>query len=315
MRPISYYGTDSSRPTAKYCKVSGKKKVVKNVTLTRTADSTEKTYLLRIVNQYNVEISNITINTPDNTDLYGDIAIQMGNCVKVVLKDIKINGTYSKIDKFGYGVSLGNISDLCIKRMYARAKWGVFGNNCICDATLTDCDVNRFDIHCYGRNVKAVNCNFKDGYNQFSSVYGTISFNHCTFTNYVPLLMESSFNAYTPFDVQWNKCTFNLRGKKNYLITLFGVPEAYNERNELKRKCLPNITIKDCTINLADDVDKWYLIETDGNRYKDTFDYISDITVKKVHVNNGKGKVFTLYSEKMKMTNKIRTNIDINTDK
>lgn len=310
MQPISSYATMASSPKLEYCRVDSKKKVVKNLKFFRTEDSTEKTFLFKISNHYNLTVSNISITTPDNTDLYGDAAIQISNCVRVYLNNITINGTYSQKDKFGYGVSLGNIYDLKVKKMYARSKWGVFGNNYLNKVEIRDSDINRFDIHCYGKNIKAINCKFSEQYNQFSSVFGIVQFDKCIFTDFVPFLVESSFNAYTPFDLIWRNCTFNLSSNKNYLITLFGVPEPYNERYELRRKCLPNIIMKNCKVHLSDDVETWYLIKTDGVHYKDSFDYISNISIQGVSVNKDKEKDFRVSTDELNMTSPVKVTVD-----
>ena len=225
----------------------------KNLKFVRTDKSKHKTFLLAVENQANVELSNIHIITPESNK-NDDAAIQITNSAMVELNDITIEGTYSQKNKWGYGVKLDNIYDLRIDRMYARANWGVFGTNNINKATLRNCDINRFDIHCYGRDVRCYNCKFTDLYNQFSSVYGDVYFENCTFTNFIPMLIESSYNAYTPFDLTFKSCTFNLTASKNYLMTLSGLEAAHNSRPELSRKALPNITIKNCTVNLADDV-------------------------------------------------------------
>lgn len=310
-KPICSYNTVYSSPKVSYCEVNTERKTIKNIKFIRDDESTEKTFLFGIRNQVNIDLSHIELITPPSDKMYGDAAIQISNCVKVVMSDIYINGTYSQKNKFGYGVSLGNIYDLKVKRMNAHAEWGVFGNNYLSNVELMDCKINRFDIHCYGRNFKASNCIFEELYNQFSSIYGIVRFDKCTFTNFVPILVESSFNAYTPFDLVWNRCTFNLSKKKNYLITLFGVPGQYNDRAELRRKCLPNITLKNCKVNLSDDIDSWYLIKTDGNKYKDTFDYISCIRLQNIRVNGGSKETFNFSTEELATTNPLKIILDI----
>ena len=77
----------------------------------------------------------------------------------------------------------------------------MFGNNNVNKAMLQNCDINRFDIHCYGKDVSFEKCSFVDFYNQFSSVYCELYFRSCTFTSFFPILMEYSYNAYTGFDL------------------------------------------------------------------------------------------------------------------
>lgn len=275
-----------------------------NLKFIRDSKSTKMTYLFSINNSYDVSLSNISITTPQSNELYGDVAIQIKNCAKIRMSDVIINGTYSQKDKYGYGINLENVAMFTGERIYARARWGVFGSNSINGATLRDCDINRFDIHCYGRDVKCSNCRFTDLYNQFSSVYGYVYYENCTFTNFIPVLMESSYNAYTPFDLTFKSCTFNLTAKKNYLLTLSGLEAAHNSRPELSRKALPNITIKNCTVNLADEVKKWYIVNTGKVAYKESLDYISKIEVNQLKIN---GNVeFKLFSTDLKTTEPLK---------
>lgn len=279
-RPIYSYNTQATNLKVKYCELDTKKRVVKNLNFVRPQNTKYKTLLFSVEKQYNIEISNICISTPEVHDFYGDVAMRVQDCVNVKLNDITINGTYSKENNYGYGVYMHNINGLEINRMYARAKWGVFGTFCLQDVTLNDCDINRFDIHCYGKNIKANRCNFVGMYNQFSSIYGSLVFNKCTFTDFTPVLIESSYNAYTPFDLFFKSCTFNIDKKHNFLITLFGVPKPENERPELMKKSLPNIEMVNCTFNVNDDVEKWYVISTNGDNWKGDFDYISNIDIR-----------------------------------
>lgn len=308
---ITSYRTNKSNIQFKTFNIDNSQtKIIKNLILNRARGNTYQTYLFFINNQCRVKLDNIIIHTPEN-NLYGDAAIRITNCGLVDIKNTIIDGTYSQRDKYGYGIYMDNVWNISFRNLKADAKWGIFGTNNVNDVKLEDCDINRFDIHCYGRDVKAVRCKFSNLYNQFSSVFGTISFEKCEFTNFIPFLIESSYNAYTPFDVKWKDCTFNLDDKHNYIMTLFGVPEQYNERPELRRKCLPNISITNCKVRLADNMNKWYLIHTGGVKYKDTFDYISEITLKGVKVYNSKGKDFELSTEKLKYTNPVKTDIKL----
>lgn len=284
-KPIMKYGTATSKPKAAFCEVGKEKTIIKNLLFIRDASSTKKTMLVDLRNLYNVEIANVLIETPNNDEIYGDAAIQIRNCVDVTLNDITVRGTYSLYNHFGYGVNLNNVYNLKVNRMYARAKWGVFGTNNMNTVTLRNCDINRFDIHCYGRDVKSVNCKYSGLYNQFSSIYGTLSFNKCTFTDFTPVLMEPTYNAYTPYDIVFKNCTFNLTKKRDYIFTFSGLSDVENSRPELRRKCMPNIVFKNCKVNIADDVKTWYLVRTGKVDYKGMLDYVSEITMKNVRVN------------------------------
>lgn len=310
-KTIATYNNDVSMPQVSFCDADNDPIIIKNLVFTRSTDSKYITYLFSIHNQNDVTISNVSVNTPEDSALYGDACFSISNCANITMADININGTYSQSNKFGYGFSMNNVWNSLFERIKAFGKWGVFGTNNMNFVTIVDSDINRFDIHCYGRDVYCENVSFKDLYNQFSSIYGKVDFNRCFFNNCIPVLYESSYNAYTPFDLNFKNCSFKLNKKNNYIITLFGVSRAYNDRPELCRKCLPNITIIDSTVELGDDVSNWYLIQTGGSQYKDTFDYISNIKLKKVIVHNSKNKTFYLYSEPIKTTKNVKKTIKI----
>ena len=295
----SPYSNKHSSPKTSFVP-AGSPKAYRNLKFSRDSRSTKITYLFSINGCYDVTISDVTVLTPQDNDLYGDAAIQVHNSAKVRMSDVRIDGTYSQTNHYGYGINLENVSFYTGERLYARARWGVFGSNNVNGAVLRDCDINRFDIHCYGKDVHCYNCWFSGMYNQFSSVFGEVFFEKCSFTNFIPVLMESSYNAYTPFDLTFKNCTFNLSASRNYLVTLFGLEEAHNSRPELSRKSLPNISIRNCTVNLADDVKKWYIVNTGKVTYKETLDYINRIEINGLKIN---GKVdYKIFSSKIKTT-------------
>lgn len=297
------YRNENSTPQAVYVK-TGAKKTYKNLVFNRDERSTKMTYLISVRNSYDVTLSSITLNTPQDNSLYGDAAIQFNNSANVKISDITINGTYSQKGQYGYGINLENVAMFTGERIYARARWGVFGTNNVNGATLRNCDINRFDIHCYGRDVRCYNCKFSDLYNQFSSVFGDVYFEKCTFTNFTPALIESSYNAYTPFELIFKSCTFNLSGKNNRILTLMSLAEEHNSRPELSRKAIPNITIKNCTVNLSDDIKEWYIVNTGKVTYKETLDYINKIEVNRLKIN---GNVdYKLFSTDLKTTKPLK---------
>jgi hypothetical protein len=234
----------------------------------------------------------------------------MLNCVDVTLDGISINGTYSLPKRFGYGVSLDNIYNLQVKNMYARANWGVFGNNNVNKAMLQDCDINRFDIHCYGKDVSFEKCTFVDFYNQFSSIYGLISFKHCTFTRFTPILIEGTYNALTAFDVVFDHCKINLDKNHSALFTIFGFSKQENSRPELREKCLPNITLLNCQVNVADGVKKWYVYNTNNiQEYEGRFSYISKATIEDLST-NAKESDLSVFSKNINSINRVQSKID-----
>ena len=309
--PIQSYYTNTTVPECYYCDVSGVPKIVfKNVKFERTSSSTQKTSLVKIENQYGVELANVTINTPEGTGLYGDRAIYIVNCADVEFSDITINGTYSLPGTYGYGISLDNVYDFRVDNLYARANWGMFGNNNVNKAYLKNCDFNRFDTHCYGRDVKFEKCNFVDLYNQFSAVYGKISFKDCTFTDFRPILIESSYNSYTAFDVSFEGCVFNFNEKHYCIIDYSGFDKELNSRPELREKCLPNVAMKNCQVNLTNGVKKWYVYNTQRTKaYDGIFAYVSEVEIKDVTTNRSNAQM-EVYSHKIKTANKVNLKIE-----
>lgn len=303
---VQSYCTSASSPECYYCEVNPSPKIVKNIVFQRASSSTKKTYLIMAENQYNVKLSNVDITTPDGSGLYGDKAIYMLNCVDVTLDGITINGTYSLPKRFGYGVSLDNIYNLQVKNMYARANWGVFGNNNIHKAMLQNCDINRFDVHCYGKDVSFENCSFVDFYNQFSSMYGLISFKRCTFTRFTPVLIEGTYNAHTGFDIVFEDCTFNLDKDHTSIFSIFGMSKIENSRPELKESCLPNISMLECRVNVPNGVEKWSIYNTSKmNGYDGAFSYISKVIVKRLST-NAKPETMNVFSKYVNTKNEVR---------
>ena len=297
------YGNENTIPKAVYAKIVARKSY-KNLLINRDARSTKITYMISVRNSYDVSLSGITLNTPQDNSLYGDAAIQFINSANVKISDITINGTYSQTGQYGYGINLENVAMFTGERIYARARWGVFGTNNVNGATLKDCDINRFDIHCYGRDIRCYNCKFSDLYNQFSSVFGDVYFEKCTLSNFTPALIESSYNAYTPFDLTFKNCTFNLNARNNRILTLMSLAEELNSRPELSRKAIPNITIKNCIINLADDVKEWYIVNTGRVTYKEPLDYISKIEVNRLK--NNSNVDYKLFSTDLRTTKPLK---------
>ena len=304
--PVQGYSTASSLPDCYYRDVdSGTKTIIKNVTFERTARSTEKTYLVKIENQYNVEVTGVNIRTPDGTGLYGDMVIYIANCADVKLKDISVNGTYSLPKQSGYGVRINNIYNLYVENMYGRANWGVFGNHDVNRAYLKNCDINRFDVHCYGRDIRFDNCNFIGLYNQFSGMYGVIRFNDCTFTDCHPVLIEGSYNAFTPFELYFEGCTFNFDKKHPGVVYFSSFSTEDNARPELSEKSLPNVRIENCSVNLDEGLTTWYVFNIKKVKdFKGRFSHISKVNVEGVTTNDGQLNM-ELYSNKVETVHKV----------
>ena len=286
------YNNADSKPKCSYIPQDNTPFVFKNITIERDPGCKFVTNVASISGVDNVQILNVKVHTPANT-LMNDRGIRISNCTNVTLDNVRIDGTYSQPDHSGYGFTLNNIWNLKVSRMYGKANWGVFGNNNINVATIEDSQINRFDIHCYGRDISFKNMEFFTLYNQYASVFGTIRYDKCTFTNFVPVLNGGSYNAYVAHDIVMNDCVFNATEKKNYLIKMSGMGVEVNERNELAKKALPNVRIKNLTVNLTGGADYLYVFNTNSDGKKvNGLDYISDIAIDGLVVVPDKGSLF-----------------------
>ena len=68
--------------------------------------------------------------------------------------------------------------------------------------------------------------------------------------------------------------------------------------------------MRNCKVHLSDDVETWYLIKTDGVYYKDSFDYISNISIQGASVNKHKEKGFRVSTDELNMTNPVKVTVD-----
>lgn len=256
--PVASYLTASSSPKCYVCSVTDTVQYIRNLTFVRDTGSTYKTKLLKIQYQNNVLLENIAIHTPSST-MTADAAIQIHDCANITMKDVTIKGTYSRKDYYGYGIEMNNVWNSQFIRLNAQANWGIFGTNNLNKVSLKDCDINRFDVHCYGKDITLTNCKFSKLYNQFSSIYGTVKFDGCRFKDFVPALFEPSYNAYTGFELVFQNCVFDVTRTHNYLISAGYLDDRMNSRPELNLKCWPNVVIRNMTVNVPDNVEKVYL--------------------------------------------------------
>lgn len=263
-RPISPYSTDSTLMKAKTHPTDGELKFISNLTIVRDTSSTYKTYCFNIIGINNLKINNITIKTPDTKNMYADAAINIENCTNITFEDVTIDGTYSRTSNYGYGILMNNVWNSQFSRLSAHANWGIFGTNNLSNTTLRNCDINRFDIHCYGRDVFIHNCTFRQLYNQFSSLFGTLLFDGCRFIEFIPVLIETSYNAYTPFDVRFKNCVIDAQPSRNYLISTGLLDNDINSRPELSQKCWPNVQISNMTVKVSNKISKVILFYPKG---------------------------------------------------
>jgi len=282
------YDTPSSNPECKFLETDLTEKKFANLTFIRSARSTAITNLMLVKFQNNVSIENVSIETPPLTKKQpheGDYCFNVQNCTNITFHDVTIDGTYSDYNKYGYAISLDNVWNSFFIRLKAKAQWGIFGNYNLNTASLEDCDINRFDIHCYGRDITFKNCTFRNTlndtntYNQFSSVFGTILFEGCRFERFCPVLQEPSFNAYTGYDLLMNNCYMEADERHNCIIQAGMLEAETNSRPELKEKCWPNVSINGLTLKTNDVSDFYIFNPMAGNTYKGKIGHLSNISI------------------------------------
>lgn len=265
---VAPYNNTQSDPICVYYEVAPDGFFVKGFTLNRLESSTFKTLCLDIQGVAHISLSDITINTPKG-ELTGDYAIRIRDCADVTLSDITINGTYSKSNKYGYGINFNNTWNTKFIRLRGTAEWGMMGNNNMSDTYLQDCSINRFDIHCYGRNVSLADCVIDGGqrgwYCGGSSIFGTIQYDRCTFKNCVPIVYGDSYKVAVGANVILNDCAFYASKKQNAIFSTKVLNVAENSRQGLGQKSLPNIEINRMTIYVPKGVDHIYLYNVGEN--------------------------------------------------
>ena len=309
---IASYNDYESNPRCYYADVSNQVFLMENLNFVRTDDSKYITRLFELKNLNNVTLKNISIHTPAKTDLYGDAAITIINSANVIMQDVTIDGTYSRTDKFGYGIAMNNVYNAYFKRLTSNNNWGVFGNNNLNHVVLDECDINRFDIHSYGRDVYCYHTKFRDKYNQFSSFYGELVYEDCIFDESIPVIFETSYSSYTPFDLTIKNCEIKIRDTAPYLIYAGYLNQQMGkQRTVLKETSWPNISIINTTITLPDGMNEMPLFYVNGDVSEEA-GYIDKITLQSVKIKSmSDGINPSIFFSNRKVETKKRVNVEI----
>ncbi len=234
-----------------------------HITLLRDSLATHRTYLLDIQYLVSPKISHVSVVTPAST-LVDDCIMRVYHCYMPYFDTIRIQGSYSRTNHSGYGILMNNCFHSQFHHLYARTPWGVFGTNNMNNVVFRDCDFDRFDIHCYGRDISFYNCRQQDSYNQYSSTFGIISHQDCHFSNFTPVLIESSYNAFNHFELRLEGCTWHLTPERNYLMDAGPQVRAKPIRQELEAYCLPSVRIENSTITADKRVRQMHLFHFSG---------------------------------------------------
>lgn len=284
---IASYNNPQSSPSCTIIEVPSEPFQIGNFTLTRAAGSKCKTFCLKVQGVAHLMIETIVINTPENY-LSGDGAIRLLDCADVTLKDITINNTYSQSNKYGYGININNAWKTRFENVKGTAIWGLLGNNNMNDTYLINCHLNRFDIHCYGKNVYMKDCMFDGGsrgwYCGGSSIYGTVKCDRCTFVNCTPFAMGDSYKTAVGARVVINDCVFNVTKLKYSIVRTRVLNRNLNPRQGLSKKCLPNIEINNMTINVPQGVKKVFLYDVGDVTYSGSVDYVQSVSINGLKV-------------------------------
>ncbi len=296
-KTIVDYNNIYSSPSVSYVYVTKQPSMFQNITFNRDSRSTFKTLLVKITNTNNVKISNVTISTPPNSDLRGDAAISIMNCTNVQCRNFLINNTYSANDYYGYGILMDNVWNSFFDRIKSDCRWGVFGNNNINKVEVRNSDINRFDVHCYGKDFSFYNCKFRKTGVPQSSMYGLMQFKDCMFDSAISCMYRSDYNAYTPFSLVYEKCVFNLDKQHNCLVYTSHFSAQQNSRPELSEKSLPNLRMTDCVVNLDSGMTQWEVFHIGDNNYPLPVSNISTITIDGLTVRGAEANLIVFGSK------------------
>ncbi len=279
------YNNTYSKPKCSVVTLGKSPMVFKNISILRDPGCTFLTHIAIIEGTDDVRFENVRIKTP-KSELTDDRGISIYNCTNVKMENVRIDGTYSHLDHSGYGIFLNNVWNYKAKQLYGKANWGIFGNNNVNVARIEDSQINRFDIHCYGRDISFKNVTFFDLYNQYSSVYGTILYENCTFTDFVPVLNGGSYNSFVAHEVVLSDCVINMTPKKNYIFNFYHLNEVKNPRHELSEKCLPNVKIQNLVVNMTGGAENFFMfLFTASSKNVSDISYLSNINIDGLTIN------------------------------
>ena len=293
--PVTSWNTDSTRLKAYYYDFDPDRPTfVQNLTLHRVKGSTFRTYCLALVGLNGLYVTDIHVTTP-RSRMIADGVFSVSNCAHLRFSRDTVEGTYSGYGtsrNYGYAFSMNNLYYSEFEMIKAHGNWGVFGTNNLSETFLYSCDIDRFDIHCYGRNVLLADCTLRGRQTLFSSTYGSVIFNACRFIDYTPVRVRSSYNAYTPFDIVIKDCTFELSRRYHSIVQIDLLDTADNPRPELRPKCWPNLKVDNLTVVAPATIRTMNIFNPQGTakELRREFDYISSVQIQGLKTLRPNGK-------------------------
>ena len=278
--PVASYDTPATRINAEYCEADDARKTFCNVTLVRDAASTQIVNLLSVRGINNLYLGNVRVETPSGTGIYGDTAIDIRHCTNLTCEDVTFDGLYCDDHETGYGLSINNTWNAVFRRIHSHNRWAAFGCNNMQDSFLEDSDVERFDVHCYGRNITVRNSTLTGKGIPCSSIFGTVLCENVTFSDCFAYSMRTEYNAFTPFDIVLRNCEL-ISGSQHALVNLGKYEAKINPRPELAKKNMPNLEVDGLTVRLIAGASTFSLYHlSDTPKYPDPLGHVSRIKVK-----------------------------------
>ena len=297
--PVASYDTPATRINAEYCEADDTQKTFCNVSLVRDAASTQIVNLLSVRGINNLYLGNVRVETPSGTGIYDDTAIDIRHCTNLTCEDVTFDGLYCDAHETGYGLSINNTWNAVFRRIHSHNLWAAFGCNNMQDSYLEDSDVERFDIHCYGRNITVRNSTLTGKGIPCSSIFGTVLCEHVTFSDCFSYSMRTEYNAFTPFDIVLRDCEL-ISGSQHGLVNMGKVDAKINPRPELAKKNWPNLEVDGMTVRLVAGASFFSLFHlSDTQKYPEPLGHVSSIKVKDLNYvfkTNTTVRTFVVYS-------------------
>lgn len=300
-RPIAPWNTPSTALSYYYYEANTVPAIFENLTLKRYRDTEGHgiAKLIRVDGKYDVTLRNINVQFVEdagNIAKTEDACFEVYNSAHVRFENIQINGTYSSEIAYGYAFYLDNVFDVSFRNVHATGLWGVIGTRNLNRTFLKDCQMNRFDIHCYGRDVRCVDCVFDNVHFNwriscdYSSFFGTLHYERCTFRRIIPVFLASDYHAYSGFDLVMDSCTLDYpnhtsaasSGCDAIIVKAGCVETPENKRPEFQKTEWPNVHIVNLTLTHFSEgagICIFYLLAPPENPLANTIGHITQVSV------------------------------------